>query len=55
MDFDILQTKDGDFKIIEINPRVPASIRAAEVSGINFPALIVNDILGIKSPLYLCS
>lgn len=51
-DFDILQTKDGDFKIIEINPRVPASIRAAEVSGINFPALIVNDILGIKISPY---
>ena len=51
-DFDILQTKDGDFKIIEINPRVPASIRAAEVSGINFPALIVNDMLGIKISPY---
>ena len=51
-DFDILQTKDGDFKIIEINPRVPASIRAAEVSGINFPALKVNDMLGIKISPY---
>lgn len=47
-DFDILKTKNGDFKIIEINPRVPASIRAAEVSGVNFPALIVNDALGMK-------
>lgn len=51
-DFDILKTKDGDFKIIEINPRVPASIRAAEVSGVNFPALIVNDSLGMKITPY---
>lgn len=41
-DFDVLRTKNGDFKIIEINPRVPASIRAAEISGVNFPALIVE-------------
>ena len=44
-DFDILQNKNGEFKIIEINPRVPASIRAASISGVNFPSLIVNDLL----------
>ncbi|WP_417186449.1 ATP-grasp domain-containing protein, partial [Bacteroides sp.] len=47
-DFDILKTKNGDFKIIEINPRVPASVRAAEISGVNFPDLIVNDALNLK-------
>ena len=45
-DLDVLQTADGDFRIIEINPRVPASLRGAYVSGINFPALIVADALG---------
>lgn len=45
-DLDVLQTADGDFRIIEINPRVPASLRGAYVSGINFPALIVADTLG---------
>lgn len=44
-DFDVLRTKTGEFKIIEINPRVPASLRAAEVSGVNFPMIIVNDLL----------
>lgn len=46
-DFDVLQRLDnGEYKIIEINSRVPASLRAAAVSGVNFPELIVNDILG---------
>lgn len=44
-DFDVLQTTTGEFKIIEINPRVPASLRAAEVSGVNFPLIIVNELL----------
>lgn len=46
-DFDVLQTIEGEFKIIEINPRVPASLRAAEVSGVNFPMIIVNELLKI--------
>lgn len=44
-DFDVLRTRTGEFKIIEINPRVPASLRAAEVSGVNFPLIIVNELL----------
>ena len=51
-DFDVLQTKSGDFKIIEINPRVPASLRAAEVSGVNFPDIIVKDMLGYRCESY---
>lgn len=43
-DFDILEKEDGDYRIIEINPRVPASLRAAAVSGINFPEQIVSDL-----------
>ena len=49
-DFDVLQRKDtGEYKIIEINPRVPASLRAAYVSGVNFPEVIVADTL--KRPI----
>lgn len=52
-DFDVLQRKDTmDYKIIEINPRVPASLRAAYISGIDFPAIIVNDLLGKELPHY---
>lgn len=43
-DFDVLQRIDnGEYKIIETNPRVPASLRAAYVSGVNFPEIIVAD------------
>ena len=52
-DFDVLQRLDnGAYKIIEINPRVPASLRAAAVSGINFPEIIVDDALGRMVPEY---
>lgn len=51
-DFDILQNQNGEYKIIEINPRVPASLRAAAISGINFPEIIVKDALGLKLPPY---
>lgn len=44
-DFDVLEKEDGDYRIIEINPRVPASLRAAAVSGINYPEMIVSDLL----------
>ena len=45
-DFDVLKNKDGEYKIIEINPRVPASLRAADIAGVNFPEIIINDTLG---------
>ena len=44
-DFDILEKGDGDYKIIEINPRIPASIRGGAMSGVNFPKQIVDDLL----------
>lgn len=49
-DFDVLMTADGEPRIIEINPRVPASLRGAAVSGVNFPALIAADALGMELP-----
>ena len=46
-DFDVLQRLDNsEYKIIEINARVPASLRGASISGVNFPEIIVNDVLG---------
>lgn len=48
-DFDVLYDKrEKQYKLIEINPRVPASLRAADVAGVNFPEIIVADILGKK-------
>lgn len=51
-DFDVLQNEKGEYKIIEINPRVPASLRGAAISGINFPAIIVADALNMELPQY---
>lgn len=52
-DFDVLQRLDnGEYKIIEINPRVPASLRAASISGVNFPEIIVMDAVGLEVPKY---
>ena len=49
-DFDILEKDEGDYRIIEINPRVPASLHASYVSGINYGEIIVNDLLGLQKP-----
>jgi|LSQX01.3.fsa_nt_gb predicted ATP-grasp superfamily ATP-dependent carboligase len=52
-DFDVLQRLDnGEYKIIEINARVPASLKAAEISGVNFPEIIVCDTMGLPVPSY---
>lgn len=51
-DFDILEKGTGDYRIIEINPRVPASLRGAEMSGVNFPEIIISDSLGKPIPHY---
>lgn len=52
-DFDVLQNLDTkEFKIIEINPRVPASLKAATISGVNIPEVIVKDLMGLPVPRY---
>lgn len=52
-DFDVLQRLDNnEYKIIEINPRVPASLRAAAISGVNFPKIIVLDTVGESVPQF---
>lgn len=53
-DFDVLQRKDNkEYKIIEINARVPASLRAAYISGVNFPEIIVSDCSGNITPKFV--
>ena len=53
-DFDVLQRLDnGEYKIIEINARVPASLRAAQVSGVNFPEIIVRDVMNQEVPAFV--
>ena len=50
-DFDIMQeAESGDYKIIEINPRTPASLKASLASGVDFPAIILYDTLGHPVP-----
>ena len=52
-DFDVLQRLDnGEYKVIEINARVPASLKAAEISGVNFPEIIAKDAMGLSVPSY---
>lgn len=51
-DFDVLEKGDGDYRVIEINPRIPASVKAAAISGVNFGEMIVKDILGEGLPKY---
>ena len=51
-DFDILEKGDGDYRIIEINPRIPASVQAAAASGVHFGEMIVKDITEGILPQY---
>ena len=51
-DFDILEKGEKDYKIIEINPRVPASVRGAAISGVNYPEMIVEDLMNNQLKTY---
>lgn len=51
-DFDILEKDNGDYRIIEINPRIPASIHAAVISGVHFGEMIVKNITEGTLPAY---
>ena len=55
-DFDLIEDpRDGSILIMEINPRVPACIKASVISGIDFPNAIVDLSLGrtVKKYKYL--
>ena len=46
-DFDLIEDpKDGVLKIMEINPRIPACIKSAIKSGVDYAKLIVDASLG---------
>ncbi len=49
-DLDVLEKGEEEYKIIEINPRVPASVHAAYISGIDYGYIIVEDLLFGKRP-----
>jgi D-aspartate ligase len=52
-DFDLIEDpRDGSILIMEINPRVPACIKASVVSGIDFPNAIVDLSLGKHAESY---
>lgn len=52
-DFDVIEDpRNGKLKIMEINPRVPACVKSAVVSGINWGEAIVNDILHLPQKHY---
>jgi len=51
-DFDFIQDMNtNEFKLIEINPRIPSCLHAASVSGINFPEIIICDCLDKTIPV----
>jgi len=52
-DFDyICDPTDKQYKIIEINPRIPASIRSSINSNVDYAELIVRDAMGEKTDKY---
>ena len=53
VDFDLIEDpKDGVAKIMEINPRIPACVRSAVDSGVDYGSLIVDAALGRKLEPY---
>ncbi len=52
-DIDFIVDKNtNEPKLIEINPRIPACIHAAFISGINFPEIIIQDLFSKQIPEY---
>jgi predicted ATP-grasp superfamily ATP-dependent carboligase len=50
-DFDFIQDKNSkEFKLIEINPRIPSCLHAAYISGINYPEIMLYDCLNKTAP-----
>jgi len=54
-DFDLIEDpRDGNIKIMEINPRFPASIRSAFEAGVDYARLYVDYCLGNPLKEYRC-
>lgn len=52
-DFDVIEDpRDKSLKIMELNPRVPACVKSAIISGIDWGEIIVNDICHIPQKNY---
>ncbi len=52
-DFDFIRDpNDKEYKIIEINPRIPSSIRACFNAEVDYAELIIKDILGKNTDYY---
>ena len=52
-DFDLIEDpKDGVLKVMEINPRIPACIKSAILSGMDYGTMIADVSLGKPSKEY---
>ena len=52
-DFDLIEDpKDGVCKVMEINPRIPACIKSAVLSGLDYGTMIADEALGIMQKEY---
>ena len=52
-DFDLIEDpRDNRILVMEINPRVPACIKATMAAGVNWPEVIVNGYLGLPQKEY---
>jgi predicted ATP-grasp superfamily ATP-dependent carboligase len=52
-DFDTIEDpKDGNLKIMELNPRVPACVKVAVKSGIDWGNILVDETLGNSHKKY---
>lgn len=54
-DFDLIEDpRDGSIRIMEINPRFPASVKSAFKAGVDYATLYVNYCLGRPLQEYIC-
>ena len=45
-DFDLIEDpEEGNLKVMELNPRIPACVKAAVVAGVDWPNIIINEYL----------
>lgn len=52
-DFDLIEDpRNNKILVMEINPRVPACIKATMAAGVNWPEVIVNGYLGLPQKEY---
>ena len=53
-DFDMIEDpRDGSIMIMEINPRVPACLKASVIAGVDFPKAIVEQSLNLPITTYI--